>query len=110
MLRRIEFDDSPIERAAIAASTARDAQPIAPPEPAVEFEGDLLPRDHPKWIRDGLSVSQRARNAIAGLRPVVLRVLHFWDHGMRAILVAGRRVRVDPSGSYRVVNCCTIVS
>jgi hypothetical protein len=61
-----------------------------------------LPRDHPAWQRDILSVSARARAVVAALRPVVVRALTFWDHALRSIAVGSRRVEVDPSGCYRV--------
>ena len=70
-----------------------------------DVDADLhatLPRDHPAWQRDILSVSARARAAVAALRPVVVRVLTFWDHVVRSITVSGRRVEVDPSGCYRL--------
>ncbi len=70
-----------------------------------DVDADLhatLPRDHPAWQRDILSVSARARAVVAALRPVVVRVLTFWDHLVRSINVGTRRVEVDPSGCYRL--------
>lgn len=61
-----------------------------------------LPRDHPAWQRDVLAVSSRVRMLLAGLRPVVVRVLTFWDHLVRGISVGERYVEIDPSGCYRV--------
>ena len=61
-----------------------------------------LPRDHPAWQRDILSVSARARAAVAALRPVVVRALTFWDHIVRSIDIGARRIEVDPSGCYRL--------
>ncbi len=61
-----------------------------------------LPRDHPAWQRDLLSVSARARTVIAALRPVVVRALTFWDHVIRTVNVGSRRLEVDPSGCYRL--------
>jgi hypothetical protein len=60
-----------------------------------------LPRDHPAWQRDVLSVSARVRVMLAQLRPVAVRVLTFWDHVVRSTVIGGRRVEVDPSGCYR---------
>lgn len=91
MLRRVESDD-----------LLFDAHAVTAPQVALESDTGVLPQGHPKWVRDGISISQRARSLLAKLRPVVLRVMHFWDHGVRSVLVAGRRLRVDPSGSYRV--------
>jgi hypothetical protein len=67
-----------------------------------EAENTLLPRDHPKWARDAVTLSQRARETIARLRPVVVKILTFWDHRVRSAFIAGRRVCIDPSGSYRI--------
>ena len=66
-----------------------------------ELETALLPHDHPRWVKDAVAVSQRARELIAKLRPVIVRVLSFWDHQIRAITVGGRRVAIDSSGCYR---------
>jgi hypothetical protein len=61
-----------------------------------------LPRDHPAWQRDIMSVSARARAAVAALRPLAVRALTFWDHVVRSISIGARRVEVDPSGCYRL--------
>lgn len=61
-----------------------------------------LPRDHPAWQRDILSVSARARAVVAALRPVVVRVLAFWDHVVRAVAIGRRQLEIDPSGCYRL--------
>ncbi|HTD36190.1 MAG TPA: hypothetical protein VK669_01655 [Candidatus Limnocylindrales bacterium] len=87
---------------------ALDSRSVAPANAVGEqfepgHEGmSSLPRDHPAWQRDVLAVSARARELLARLRPVTVRVLTFWDHVLRAIVVGGRRVEVDPSGSYRM--------
>jgi hypothetical protein len=67
--------------------------------------GDLrptLPADHPVWQRDVLAVSARVRTLLAALTPVAVRVLSFWDHSLRTLIVGGHRLEVDPSGSYRL--------
>jgi hypothetical protein len=76
--------------------------PILALLPDDEFETPPLPREHPKWARDALTVSQRARQLAARLRPVIVQVLTFWDHHVRSIAVAGRQLSVDISGSYRM--------
>lgn len=76
--------------------------PILPFVPDDELETPPLPREHPKWVKDAVAVSQRARRIIAALRPVIVRVLTFWDHHVRSITVAGRKLSVDVSGSYRI--------
>lgn len=99
MLRRIELDEP--------ASTVPPGleAPRAYAVPAVmeaELETGLLPHDHPRWVRDAVAVSQRARELIAKLRPVVIEVIAFWDHRIRSIMVGEFCVQVDPSGCYRV--------
>ncbi len=76
--------------------------PVLPFVPDDELETPPLPREHPKWVKDALAVSQRARQLIAGLPPVLVRVLTFWDHHVRGIVVGGRELSVDISGSYRL--------
>ena len=70
--------------------------------PEDELETPALPREHPRWVKDALAVSQRARRLFAQLRPAATRVFGFWDHQTRAITIAGRRLSIDPSGSYYV--------
>lgn len=70
--------------------------------PDEEFETPPLPREHPKWVRDAVAVSQRARQLIARLRPVIVHVLTFWDHHTRSAVIGGRRLSIDISGSYRM--------
>lgn len=70
--------------------------------PDDELETPPLPREFPKWTKDALAVSQRARQIIATLRPAIVRVLTFWDHHIRSAIVGGRELQVDVSGSYRI--------
>lgn len=98
MLRRIEPDDRAAARLALPADAA---EPIVPAVADGELETTRLPPDHPDWVRDAIALSARARHLIARLRPVVVAVLSLWDHRFRSIIVGGRRVSVDPSGSYR---------
>lgn len=67
-----------------------------------ELETPPLPRDHPQWVKDAFAISQRARRILAKVQPLVVRALTFWDHRVRSVLVAGRNVNVDPSGSYKI--------
>jgi hypothetical protein len=87
-------------------SAALAIPPLAPPERyGLDAELDLgaaLPADHPRWQRDVLSLSARARSAIARLAPLAIRVLTFWDHGLRALTLGRRTLSVDPAGSYRL--------
>jgi hypothetical protein len=100
MLRRIESDDA-LERTGLRALAPRENAAVPSLQLDADAHAELLPHGHPKWVRDGVAISSRARELLARVRPVVVRVLHFWDHGVRAILVSGRRVHVDPSGCYR---------
>lgn len=70
-------------------------------DPEERYGGHNLPGDHPAWMRDTLSVSQRARALFAKLKPVVLVVIGAWEHRLRSIVIGSSRLSVDPSGSYR---------
>lgn len=100
MLRRLEVDDPNASLPVQIGATASEG--IAPVLPDGELETSLSPHDRPRWVSDAVAVSQRARELIARLRPVAVRVLSFWDHRMRAIVVGECCVRVDASGSYRI--------
>jgi hypothetical protein len=67
-----------------------------------EDGGHKLPADHPAWAKDVLSLSARFRGFIAQVKPAAIRVLTFWDHRIRSIMVGGRRLSVDASGCYRM--------
>lgn len=90
------------------ATSAGVVPALAPPPPlAVMLDSDVeignqLPSDHPPWSKDTLSLSMRARALLARLRPVVIKVMTFWDHRVRSILVGGQKLSVDASGSYRL--------
>jgi hypothetical protein len=100
MLRRIESEESAAALSLQAGASRSEA--IVPAVADAELETALLPREHPRWVRDAVAVSQRAREVIAKLKPVVIRIVSFWDHRLRSILVGDRRVHVDPAGCYRV--------
>ncbi|MGB6986941.1 MAG: hypothetical protein WBD74_13305 [Candidatus Aquilonibacter sp.] len=101
MLRRVDADEgrahAPQPHTAAVATEA-----VVTPVGESEAENALLPRDHPKWARDAVTLSQRAREIVARLRPVVVKILTFWDHRVRSAFVGGNRVCIDPSGSYRI--------
>ena len=67
-----------------------------------ELEATSLPRDHPAWQRDVLSISARARAVIATLKPLAVRVLGFWDHQLRELRIGARTLGIEPSGCYRL--------
>lgn len=100
MLRRIELDD-PAAMLAPGIEMYRSER-IVPAVAEAELETALLPHDHPRWVKDAVAVSQRARELIAQLKPVVVKVLTFWDHRIRSIFVCSRRVEIDASGCYRI--------
>ena len=77
---------------------------IVTPDPDPEqIPASGLPADHPEWQRDAVLISARVRALLASLRPVVVRVLGFWDHVVRSVgLGGGRRLEIDPSGCYRL--------
>ncbi|MDQ2908216.1 MAG: hypothetical protein M3R44_02575 [Candidatus Eremiobacteraeota bacterium] len=64
--------------------------------------GHALPGDHPAWMKDTLSLSQRARALLARVRPIAIKVVTCWDHTIRSIVCSGRRMSIDASGSYRI--------
>lgn len=74
---------------------------ILPLVPDDELETPPLPHEHPQWLRDAASVSQRTRSLLSKVQPLLLRILSFWDHRVRSAFVGGRCVSIDASGSYR---------
>jgi hypothetical protein len=89
------------------AQTGTAAALATPPPLPVALDADVeignqLPADHPPWSKDTLSLSARARALLSRLRPVVIKVVSFWDHRVRSIFVGGRTLSVDASGSYRL--------
>jgi hypothetical protein len=99
MLRRIELEEPAALPLQVGASRSGAVVPVVA---EAELETTLLPHDQPRWVKDAVAVSQRAREIIAKLRPAAVHVLCFWDHRIRAIAIGDRRVVVDPSGCYRV--------
>jgi hypothetical protein len=100
VLRRVESDE-PRQPSILDLLGLRQSQPVVPRIAEAEMETALLPHDHPQWMKDALSVSNRARELISQLKPIVIRVLSFWDHRIRSAIVGGSHVTIDPSGSYR---------
>lgn len=96
MQTRVDLEGPYASLGALSPASAYIDVPIA------EFETPVLPRDHPAWMRDAVAVSSRAREWLERLKPVVVRVLNFWDHSIRSIRVMGSTLTVDPSGSYRI--------
>lgn len=94
----------------VAPSSERSAAELAALAPealaAIAADGEIeipsLPRDLPPWARDAVALSHRTRELLARIKPVIVRVLTFWDHRVRSAFVGGNRLTIDPSGSYRV--------
>ena len=61
-----------------------------------------LPNDHPRWQRDSVSLSARARGIVAHAVPIVVRTFSYWDHRLREIALGTRTLTVDPAGCYRL--------
>jgi hypothetical protein len=99
MLRRIELDEPNVALPLQVGASRSEA--VVPVVAEAELETALLPNDQPRWVKDAVAVSQRARDLIARLRPAAVHVLSFWDHRIRAIVVGDRRVQIDASGCYR---------
>lgn len=98
MLRRVEAEENV---AAFGLPAVAGSPEVAVPAVAeAELETTPLPHDHPRWVRDSVAVSKAARELVARLRPIAIRVLSVWDHHLRSIVVGNRRVHVDPAGSY----------
>ncbi|HTX56772.1 MAG TPA: hypothetical protein VMD47_06680 [Candidatus Acidoferrales bacterium] len=101
MLRRVDGDEGRTHLTPPHAQAVAAEQTVTPVGES-DGETSLLPHDHPKWARDAVTVSARMRELIAALRPVIVKVLTFWDHRVRSAFVGGARVCIDPSGSYRI--------
>jgi hypothetical protein len=72
-------------------------------DPDDRSSGPALPNDHPRWMRDTLSISQRARALLVSIKPVVVRVIAYWEHRVKNLVIGGETLCVDGSGSYRLM-------
>ncbi|HEY5258581.1 MAG TPA: hypothetical protein VIJ12_09415 [Candidatus Baltobacteraceae bacterium] len=100
MPRRIELARH--ERLQQPLLTALTPTPLAAVLPDADLEIPPLPRDLPPWVKDAIALSQRARDLIGRLAPIVIAVLTFWDHRVRSASIGGKHIAIDPSGSYRL--------
>lgn len=98
-----------VEREALsAASNVSLPAVLAPGTVApLTFDPELdaspqLPGDHPAWARDRLALSFKAREFVATLKPIAIKIRTFWDHHARSIVIGGSRLSIDPSGCYRL--------
>ena len=99
MLRRIESEERPSSLSTLALS---QSEPVVAAIHEADFDAPLLPHDHPPWVKDALTLSRRARESLAHIPRAAITVLTFWDHRVRSIFVAGSRLSIDASGSYRL--------
>jgi hypothetical protein len=97
-----DVDPSVAQQLALPGQLAPNLVAAIAFDPDDRFGGNALPSDHPQWMKDTLSISARARALIGKLKPVILRVMTAWDHRVRSISIAGRTLKVDASGSYRL--------
>jgi hypothetical protein len=101
MSARVDLDaQAPLAPQSVPAEALLDARALAF-DPDDRYQGPTLPADHPRWMRDTLSVSQRARALLAKIKPAVVQVIAYWEHRVRHITIGGRTLSVDASGSYR---------
>jgi hypothetical protein len=96
-----DVDPSGAQAPAVPAQLAPSLVAAISLDPDDRYGGNALPNDHPHWMKDTLSISQRARTLLQKIKPIVLRVITAWDHRVRSVSIAGRTLKVDASGSYR---------
>ncbi len=53
-------------------------------------------------MRDSPAVSTRARLLLDRLKPIIMRVMTFWNHAVLSLRIGDRMLQVDASGSYRI--------
>ncbi len=85
----------------LAARSATGIEASGPSDVDGGEVGARLSAATPAWQRDVVAVSARVRALLDTLRPIVIGVLTFWDHALRSVRIGGRRLEIDPSGSYR---------
>lgn len=61
----------------------------------------VLPRDHPKWMRDRFTITAATKAWLGRIKPIVIRVFSFWDHRVHRLTTEDGTIEVDVSGSYR---------
>jgi hypothetical protein len=101
VLRGIDAEEAAV--APLRAESVR-TEPVVGEVYRPENDAAELPHDRPRWVTDAVAVSRAAREVVARLRPIAIRVLSVWDHRLHSVVVAGRGVQVDASGSYRLAT------
>lgn len=80
------------------ASTSADGPARVNAQPGVDISSDF-----PAWALDAVVPSERFRLVLTALRPILLRVLRYWDQRVRRLTLRdGRAIIVADSGCYRV--------
>ncbi len=102
MNARVDPDGGMLALGLTATTPAPEALAPLAIDPDERYDGPALPSDHPAWLRDAVSISQRARALLAALKPVVIHVIGVWEHRVRSIVIGDRSMKVDASGSYRI--------
>ncbi len=78
----------------------------ADPESVYDFAqatvASTLPSDFPAWVRDAVILSDPLRLVMVGLRPVVLKLVRYWDQRIRTVKVDGRTISLEDHGGYRL--------
>ena len=100
MLRRIELEQTP--PALSARLEAGRSEAVVPAVAQADLETALRRTTIRAGLRTRLPCRSGRGSLSHKLRPVIVRVLSFWDHRIRSIMVGNRCVQVDPSGCYRV--------
>ena len=96
-----DIDPGAAQQAALPGQTPVNLVAAIAFDPDDRYGGNALPNDHPRWMKDTLSISARARALVQKMKPLVMRVITGWDHRIRQIEIGGRTLKVDASGSYR---------
>jgi hypothetical protein len=86
------------------AGLARSAEaaPLSGEVGELESSGAIvLPRDHPKWVRDRFTITAATKAWLGRIKPIVIRVFSFWDHRVHRLTTEDGTIEIDVSGSYR---------
>lgn len=101
-MRRIEGESRREQALDPAGVALAYSEPVVAALAESDFDTARLPLDHPQWVKDAVTISTKARELLARLRPALVTILSFWDHRVRALAIGNTRVSIDPSGSYRI--------
>jgi hypothetical protein len=83
---------------------ASDSQAVGKGVSDLDAIGEIvLPRDHPKWLRDRFVVSSTTKSLRSRIKPFAIRLLGFWDHRAHRLSIEDGTIQIDDSGAYRSV-------